>query len=180
MPSHAESAFTLNTFSPCGTSDISECLPSKNRGCFMVTVTFCGATGAVLTAGLAWWLLPTYGWRVFVAACSVPSYIVLVYRCFIRYESPRSLFIRGKKKEGLRVLEAIAAHNRTTLPTGTYRQLLISQTLIYQSISYVKNRVLTHSLILITFQLLLFQTTNISKSIFWDQKICFEILVIWI
>ena len=86
----------------------------------MVTVTFCGAAGAVLTAGLAWWLLPTYGWRTFVAACSVPSFVILVYRCFIRFESPRSLFIRGKKEEGLKVLEAMARHNGTSLPKGMH------------------------------------------------------------
>ena len=86
----------------------------------MVTVTFCGAAGAVLTAGLAWWFLPIYGWRTFVAACSVPSFVILVYRCFIRFESPRSLFIRGKKEEGMKVLEAMARHNGTSLPKGMH------------------------------------------------------------
>ena len=105
-------------------SFISEFLPARNRGCFMVTVTFCGAAGAVLTAGLAWWLLPLYGWRTFVAACSVPSYVILVYRCFVRFESPRSLFIRGKKEEAIKVLQAIARHNSTFLPKGMYYWLL--------------------------------------------------------
>ena len=108
---------SYNTFFP---PIISEFLPTRNRGCFMVTVTFCGAAGAVLTAGLAWWLLPLYGWRTFVAACSVPSFVILVYRCFIRFESPRSLLIRGRKLEGIKVLEAMARHNGTTLPKGMH------------------------------------------------------------
>ena len=112
---------------PTWLSLIAEFLPAKNRGCFMVTVTFCGALGAVLAAGLAWWLLPTYGWRVFVAACSVPSYLILVYRCFVRYESPRSLFIRGKREEAKEVLKAIACHNKTVLPKGIVDKFSLSR-----------------------------------------------------
>ncbi|KAK3596795.1 hypothetical protein CHS0354_036634 [Potamilus streckersoni] len=95
-----------------------ECLPRRNRGTFMVVITFCGALGAVLAGGLAWWLLPTYGWRTFVGACSIPSFLVFICRFFISYESPRYLFVSGKKKEALHLLSIIAQQNKTSMPTG--------------------------------------------------------------
>ncbi|KAL3843137.1 hypothetical protein ACJMK2_021089 [Sinanodonta woodiana] len=95
-----------------------ECLPRRNRGSFMVVITFCGALGAVLAGGLAWWLLPTYGWRTFVGACSIPSFLVFICRFFISYESPRYLFVSGRKKEALHVLSTIARQNKTSMPKG--------------------------------------------------------------
>ncbi|KAL4225723.1 hypothetical protein ACF0H5_016412 [Mactra antiquata] len=97
---------------------ILECLPREKRGTTMVVITLCGALGALSTAGFAWALLPRYGWRVFVGACAAPSCIILLYRLWCNYESPRYLYISGKKEEGKSLLVDIARQNGTKLPEG--------------------------------------------------------------
>lgn len=84
----------------------------------MVVITLCGAFGALCTAGFAWALLPKYGWRVFVGACAGPCCIVLLYRLWFKYESPRYLYISGHKEKGISVLKEIARQNCTCLPEG--------------------------------------------------------------
>lgn len=99
-------------------SFISEFLPRKNRGCIMVVITLCGALGALCTASLAWALLPRFGWRWFLAACALPACLVLLYRLWFSFESPRYLFISGQRDRGLDVLREIAKQNNTSLPTS--------------------------------------------------------------
>ncbi|XP_045176832.2 synaptic vesicle 2-related protein-like [Mercenaria mercenaria] len=116
----------LRAFVSFGTSGIEtvdfvlllEFLPKKNRGCTMVVITLCGAFGALCSAGLAWVILPRFGWRWFVGACAVPSCIVLAYRLWFKFESPRYLYISGQRHRGLEVLKEIAKQNNTNLPEG--------------------------------------------------------------
>ena len=85
---------------------------------FMVIITLCGALGAVLAGGIAWIVLPRFGWRWFVGACAVPSVIVFFLRCLVRTESPRYLMVSGRKREAIDVLKHIADQNKTVLPEG--------------------------------------------------------------
>ena len=98
-----------------------ECLPKKNRGCTMVVITLCGAFGTLLSAGLAWIILPKFGWRWFVGACAVPSCVILIYRLWFSFESPRYLYISGQKERGFEVLKEIAIQSNTRLPKGMVR-----------------------------------------------------------
>lgn len=84
----------------------------------MVVITLCGALGAAFAAGVAWVLLPRFGWRYFVGACAIPACMVLGYRLWFSYESPRYLYISGQQEAGLAVLREIAKQNDTTLYTG--------------------------------------------------------------
>ena len=95
-----------------------EFLPLKKRGCIMVVITLCGALGAAFAAGVAWVLLPRYGWRYFVGACSLPAWAVLGYRLWFNYESPRYLYISGRQDEGRAVLATIAKQNKAELYSG--------------------------------------------------------------
>ncbi|XP_046573742.1 synaptic vesicle 2-related protein-like [Haliotis rubra] len=95
-----------------------EFLPKRNRGSYMVFITFCGALGAVAAGGIAWLILPRFGWRWFVGACAVPSIIVFILRFIVRSESPRYLMISGQKEKAMKVLQNIAAQNKTELPEG--------------------------------------------------------------
>ncbi|XP_071100327.1 synaptic vesicle 2-related protein-like [Haliotis cracherodii] len=95
-----------------------EFLPKRNRGSYMVFITFCGALGAVAAGGFAWLILPRFGWRWFVGACAVPSIIVFILRFIVRTESPRYLMISGQKEKAMKVLKNIATQNKTELPEG--------------------------------------------------------------
>ncbi|XP_062570648.1 synaptic vesicle 2-related protein-like isoform X2 [Saccostrea cucullata] len=77
----------------------------KNRGKCMVGVTFCGALGAVFAGGMAWWLLESYSWRHFMAACAAPAFIVCIAAFCLTEESPRFLFISGQEHRGKMVLQ---------------------------------------------------------------------------
>ena len=84
----------------------------------MVVITFCGALGAVYTAGMAWLMIGRYSWRWFVGMCAVPSVITVVYRFFVNYESPRYLFVSGQKEKALDILAEIVRQNGESLPKG--------------------------------------------------------------
>lgn len=86
----------------------------------MVVITLCGALGALCTATLAWAILPRFGWRWFVVACAGPSCVILLYRLWFKFESPRYLYISGQGDRGLDVLKEIAKQNGSTLPEGKY------------------------------------------------------------
>jgi len=84
----------------------------------MVAVTLCGAFGAVMTASLAWAILPHHGWRWFVAACALPACAVTVYGLILRAESPRYLYVSGRKEEGYEVLKKMAEQSSSPLTSG--------------------------------------------------------------
>ncbi|WAR01685.1 SVOP-like protein [Mya arenaria] len=115
----------LRALVACGTSGIEtvnfvlllECLPQKKRGCIMVVITLCGALGAVLTASLAWAILPRLNWRWFVGACAAPACCVTIYGLIFRPESPRFLYVSGRREEGLAVLKKIAEQSKNDMPT---------------------------------------------------------------
>ena len=67
--------------------------------------------------------------------------------------------------------------SHTLLSQTLLSQTLISKTLIFQTTSYIKDYSWTYPYF--TFHLLSFQTTDISKEIFWYQKIYFEVSVVW-
>ncbi|XP_076116560.1 synaptic vesicle 2-related protein-like [Mytilus galloprovincialis] len=96
-----------------------EFLPKRNRGAVMVGITFCGALGAILTGGLAWWLLPNYGWQTLLGACAAPSVVVCGIALLFGEESPRYLFISGQKEKGIKLLKKIALQNGTEIENVT-------------------------------------------------------------
>ncbi|KAJ8299695.1 hypothetical protein KUTeg_023755 [Tegillarca granosa] len=90
----------------------------------MVAITFCGALGAVLAGGIAWWLLPRYGWRYFVGACAVPAILVFILQFFLIYESPRFLYISGNiaaEEEMVQYFEIILFSGEITCPPSERR-----------------------------------------------------------
>ena len=60
-----------------------EFLPVKNRGKITILTGVIHTIGSCMVGGLAWWLVPHYGnhgWRYFIIATAVPSFIALVFR----------------------------------------------------------------------------------------------------
>lgn len=63
------------------------------------------------SAGSGLILLERFGYKAFLAACSLPSAVLFLGRCFWRYESPKYLAAKGKLKEAEQLLREIAKIN---------------------------------------------------------------------
>lgn len=63
------------------------------------------------SAGCGLLLLPGFGYRAFLAACSIPSAILLVGRFCWRYESPKYLVAKGALAEAEKLFADIAKIN---------------------------------------------------------------------
>ncbi|GFO26837.1 synaptic vesicle 2-related protein [Plakobranchus ocellatus] len=107
----------IGAFEATGFVLLLEFLPKNHRGSIMVVVTLCGALGAVLVAGLAWLILPHFGWRWFVAFCAVPALLLLAVMWPLAHfsESPRFLMVKGRKTETLQVLNRIEKQDYSNL-----------------------------------------------------------------
>lgn len=95
-----------------------EFLPVKDRGSYMTYIILCGTFGATFTAGISWWLVPTYpklGWRIVLLICAAPSLLILFVRILFRYESPHFLIGQGKLGEAANVLLKMSKLNRKPL-----------------------------------------------------------------
>ena len=97
---------------------LAEFLPVKNRGKVLVLVFLIQAIGNCTTAGLAWWLIPTFtqkGWRYLIIATAIPSFFTIVYRLVFFIESPRFLITKGKFAKARKTLSRMAWMNGKNL-----------------------------------------------------------------
>ncbi|KAH7515230.1 hypothetical protein FEM48_Zijuj10G0004900 [Ziziphus jujuba var. spinosa] len=94
-----------------------EFIPAPNRGTWMVVFSAFWTVGTIFEASLAWFVMPTLGWRWLLALSSLPSSLLLLFYS-VAPESPRFLCLKGRTTEALIVLEKIARLNGTKLPSG--------------------------------------------------------------
>lgn len=94
-----------------------EFLPTKSRGQVASLVKVVQMCGSCVAVGLAWWLIPNYhdGWRYFIMALSVASFITAVLRITFWVQSPRFLINKGDVDGAWKVLNCIAKINRMDL-----------------------------------------------------------------
>jgi putative MFS transporter len=102
---------------PVDYSIFAEYLPAQKRGRYLVLLESFWALGTIVTAGLAWLIVPRLGWRWLLAISAVPGLIIFVIRRSIP-ESPRYLLVSGRAGEARVVLEKVARENGTALPPG--------------------------------------------------------------
>ncbi|OMO73863.1 General substrate transporter [Corchorus olitorius] len=95
-----------------------EFIPAPNRGTWMVVFQAFWTVGTIFEASLAWFVMPTLGWRWLLALSSLPSSFLLLFYG-LTPESPRFLCLKGRKSEALGVLEKIARMNGAKVPCGT-------------------------------------------------------------
>ena len=107
--------FGLGGALPLDFSLYAEFLPTKNRGRNLVILESFWALGTVIAAGLAWVLVPNFGWRPLLASSAVAAALVLWIRRKIP-ESPRYLAISGKADEAREIIAGIARENGQPAP----------------------------------------------------------------
>ncbi|KAL4562162.1 hypothetical protein LXL04_034356 [Taraxacum kok-saghyz] len=95
-----------------------EFIPAPSRGTWMVVFSAFWTIGTVLEASVAWFVMPTLGWRWLLAFSSFPSSLLLLFYRVVP-ESPRYLCLKGRTSEALRILEKVAKTNGKSLPPGT-------------------------------------------------------------
>jgi len=111
----AATGFGVGGTLPVDYSIFAEYLPAKKRGHYLVMLESFWALGTIVTAGLAWLVVPNLGWRWLLGLSALPGLIIFFIRRGIP-ESPRYLFVKGQTEEARRVLEQVAAVNGTRMP----------------------------------------------------------------
>jgi MFS transporter, putative metabolite:H+ symporter len=107
--------FGLGGALPLDFSLYAEFLPTENRGRNLVILESFWALGTIIAAGLAWLLVPTFGWRPLLATSALAAVLVLWIRRSIP-ESPRYLAISGKADEAKEILANVARENGRPAP----------------------------------------------------------------
>jgi putative MFS transporter len=103
---------------PVDYSIFAEYLPTRHRGRYLVLLEGFWAVGTLLAAGLAWLIVPRFGWRWLLAISALPGLIVFLIRRSVP-ESPRYLLTSGNTAQAAQVLAQVARENRVPLPAGT-------------------------------------------------------------
>lgn len=107
--------FGLGGALPLDFSLYAEFLPSEKRGRNLILLESFWAVGTVSAAGLAWLLIPSFGWRPLLATSAAAAILVLWIRTRIP-ESPHYLAISGKTDEAREILTQIATENGQPAP----------------------------------------------------------------
>ncbi|RPJ49763.1 MAG: MFS transporter [Chloroflexi bacterium] len=111
---------TLTGFGVGGTlpvdySIFAEYLPTEKRGRYLVLLESFWALGVIAAAGLAWLIVPRFGWRWLLAISAVPGIIIFFIRRHVP-ESPRYLLVNGQTERAREILAQVAKENGTSLP----------------------------------------------------------------
>lgn len=88
----------------------SEFLPTRSRGPMLFALAFFWPIGQLLTTIIAWYVIPSYGWRWFVFICMAPSLLTICLLPLIP-ESPRWLCSQGRLEEATEICREIAIKN---------------------------------------------------------------------
>jgi len=102
-----------------------EYVSSKTRGAYVMLTSVGFGIGAVMITGIAFAVVPTWGWRPLVrlaASFALPT-VILLY--FIP-ESPRFLIMRKRYEECYLTMKQVAVMNRVSLPPN-FRQIMMAK-----------------------------------------------------
>ena len=97
-----------------------EFLPSKKRGVYLSSLEFFWSFGSMVSALLAWTILPKSSWRTLLGATVSPLILLGVLLVWMP-DSPMYLASKGKMEEAERTLRFIAKMNRKPLPVGVLK-----------------------------------------------------------
>lgn len=94
-----------------------EFVPAPRRGTWLITFQGFWTVGTVVEAGLAWIIMPRWGWRWLLGFSALPAFLLLIFYALVP-ESPRFLILKGDKQGAMKILESVSKCNKTELPSG--------------------------------------------------------------
>lgn len=109
--------FGLGGELPIASTLVSEFSPARWRGRILVLLESFWAYGWVLAAIIAYFVIPTYGWRAAFFIGALPAFYVFVLRRALP-ESPRFLLSKGRNREAEEVVRGIERESGVTPPEG--------------------------------------------------------------
>lgn len=95
---------------------LAEFTGKADRGKILICIEMFWTLGTMLVSGLAWLTLSSLGWRFLVGMCAVPVTLAAVTVRWLP-ESPRWLFVKGRDKDAIEVLEYAARVNSKSFPS---------------------------------------------------------------
>nr|XP_029138060.1 synaptic vesicle 2-related protein-like [Labrus bergylta] len=103
----------------------SEFLPAKARGISIMMIGAFWAIGAVFEVLLAFWIMPTLGWRWLLGLSTLPVVIFLSFSFWLP-ESPRFDVLTGNREAAMATFTRMAKENGKAMPKGKltdYKQI---------------------------------------------------------
>jgi putative MFS transporter len=106
--------FGVGGMLPVVSTLLSEYVPTRKRGRYLVYLESFWILGTLLAALLAWYIIPTFGWRVLFAIGGFPIVMMFFIYRFVP-ESPRYLVLCGEKDKACNIVRNIARENKVDL-----------------------------------------------------------------
>eukprot|EP00494_Astrolonche_serrata_P032027 UN32296 len=158
-----------------------EFAPTEHRGNALLIEQGFWSFGALFGVVAAWIFIPTSGWRLYVAMCSVPLWIIL---CMYKYvpESPRYLIGQGRLLEAEELIREIASTNEKELPPGNLIDMTDENNREQTHVKYIFLPAYRYTSILLlisffcvvfTYYGICFESTNLFKggNLYWEMFI---------
>jgi putative MFS transporter len=112
--------FGVGGMLPVASALLSEFVPTRSRGKFLVLLESFWIVGTLIAAFLAWYIIPKpdLGWRVLFMIAGLPIFTVLLIYKFVP-ESPRYLMLVKREKKAKEIINRIAVENKVDLDYDT-------------------------------------------------------------
>jgi len=114
---------------PIGQAMLAEIMPAKQRGRYVALLEGFWPLGFICAGLLAYFLLPTVGWRGVFFALAIPSVFVLIVRRYVP-ESPRWLESRGRHADADLIMGRIEERVRKAFGGRPLPEIVPSTTII--------------------------------------------------